>query len=181
MDDENEVVEQEEFHIDTEEKANWLLRKIATIDAEKARVKAQADTIVKQLEGDRERLMGRFGAELEEWTRGELERRGGKRKSIVLLQGTCAFRAVPPRLVVSSEEEALAFAKAEPGLAQFVVQKDVWAPSVSALFGDPTDNGKTVYLNTAHVHLERTGELLPGIERTEARESFSIKFPGGKE
>jgi hypothetical protein len=37
-----------------------------------------------------------------------------------------------------------------------------------------------IYSQFAREQLEKTGELLPGIERTEARESFSIKFPGPK-
>jgi uncharacterized protein YkuJ len=39
----------------------------------------------------------------------------------------------------------------------------------------------TAYRDHATAHFEATGELLPGVERTEEQETFTVRFPKGKE
>lgn len=156
-----------EFRIDSEEKANWLLRKIANLEAEESRVKAQADSILRSLKSDREGLMNRFGAELEQWAKAQMEAKGGKTKTIKLLQGNLSFRTVPARLVLADEAAATGHAKAMQGKCAMLNTCFDYEPRFV------TAN----YWEAAQEYLESTGELLPGIERREAKESFSIKFP----
>jgi len=121
-----------EFRIDSAEKADWLLRKLMHIDAEKATIEAMAAQRVKELEADRAQLLARFGGELEAWARTEAD-------------ALTTARAVLPQAIRTETRE---------------------------LFD------KDAYLAHAKATLESTGELLPGIETTEERTSFSIK-PGG--
>src|SRR5437868_2686667 len=53
----------------------------------------------------------RFGEQLERFTRQEIARRGGRRKSLVLLQGTCAFRMVPGGFRLCDPAAALVFVR----------------------------------------------------------------------
>jgi len=77
----NPTETEETFCINSETRANWLLRKIANLDTEKARVKAQAEAILKELDTDREGLLYLYGSQLEAFTRQELERQGGSQKA----------------------------------------------------------------------------------------------------
>src|SRR5947209_5050438 len=89
-----ETTEQAEaFTIDSDRAAEWLLRKLANLESEKARVQAQAAAIVKALDSDAERLNYLYGAQLEHYCRAKMEQ--GRGKSVRFLQGTCAFRTVP--------------------------------------------------------------------------------------
>src|SRR5579862_2500466 len=101
----------EAFLIDTDERAEWLLRKLANLEAEKARVQAQAEQIVKQLDADAERLRFLFGAQLEEFCRRKIEQAGSRRKSVHFLQGSCCFRTVPASVKVTDSNAALCYAE----------------------------------------------------------------------
>jgi phage host-nuclease inhibitor protein Gam len=143
------------FTIDSEKSANWLLGKLAAIEEEQARIKAQAKKRAEELEADRNRLLSRFGAELEAWAKGEAEAR--RRKSVTLLHGTLAFRSVPARWTVTDEDAAL--------MACYDACPDAIVAKITL--------DKTALL----AYVETTGEVLPGIERTEAGETFSVRFP----
>ena len=143
-----------EFHITDEASANWLLRKLANLEAERARVKAQAARIVAQLDADEKHLRDLYEAEAREWARQELGKRAGRRRSLPLLQGTLAFRTVPPSLRVEDVAAALSTA-AELG----AVRVDVAA-----------------YRDAAITALQERGEILPGCVRDGEREHFAIRF-----
>jgi phage host-nuclease inhibitor protein Gam len=148
--------EPERFTIDSEEKANWLLSKLAGIQAEKARITEQAKKRTAELDADYTRLLGRFSADLEAWARQDAERR--RRRSVTLLHGTLAFRTVPASLRVGDPSDALTTAKAViPTAVQTIEQLD-----------------RKAFLDFAKAHFAETGELLPGIERTEGKETFGI-------
>lgn len=158
-----ETEEREEFLIDSPERANWLLRKLANLDAERDRVAAQASALARQIESDRNGLLHRFGSQLENFTRQELEKSGGKRKSLTLLQGTVGFRTVPARIVIESAPDAIQTAR--------LVLPETITEETTERFDSKT------FREHAAKHFEETGELLPGIGRTEERQSFDIKFP----
>lgn len=155
----------QEFHINSVSSANWLLRQLANNQAEIERVKAQAADIVKSLEADNARLQGLYGSELELWARQELEAQGGRGKTLKLLQGSCAFRTVPQSLRVVDDNAAMECVKGEP------VEQDV---TRRVLMRD-------AYLRWAKEERDETGEILPGVEIVEERESFSIRFGKEKE
>ncbi len=150
----------EQFQIDSDRAAEWLLRKLANIEAEKARVTAQAAAIVKQLESDAEGLRFLYGSQLEAYCRAKIAQSGGRRKSVHFLQGSCAFRTVPAGLRVADMGAALQFAQERLPEAVKVVQT--------------LDMG--AYREAAAKRLQETGEVLPGCEPTPEREAFSVKF-----
>ena len=153
--------------------------KLANIEAERARVKAQAARMVAQLDADEQRLRFRFEAGAREWARAELDRRyKGRRKSLTLLQGTFAFRAVPPTLRLADEAAALDYAerraafKGNPegtGPADF----PPCAPLVPVL-------DAVTYRQAAANWFEQTGELLPGCVHVGERETFAVRFTTGE-
>ena len=149
-----------EFHITDEASANWLLRKLANIEAEKKRVTANAAAIVAQLDSDADRLLHVYGSELQAWTRAELARKGNRRKSLPLLQGTCQFRTVPAGVRLADLPAALSYAK---NAVPHAVHTSVTLDTVK-------------YRSVALTALATNGEVLPGMQRTEERESFSVKF-----
>ncbi|OGF05241.1 MAG: hypothetical protein A2W00_04650 [Candidatus Eisenbacteria bacterium RBG_16_71_46] len=129
----------------------------ATLEAEAERVRAQSRELLTALQADYDSLMYRFGGELEHWTQEEIARRGGRRKSVITLQGTLALRTVPRSLRIADEQAAFAYAR-EQGMELI------------------TSLNRQAYNRAAKTALEETGELLPGMETTPEHETFSIRF-----
>jgi hypothetical protein len=158
----------EQFVIQTREHAEWYLRKLANLDREEASIRAQAEAMVNRLRTDRESLQGRYQSQLESFVRGELERTNSKRRSVLFFNGTAQFTSVAPRLVVESEADALTTAAAVLPAALVEIPASVKLD-------------KKTLLDYAKERFESTGELIPGVGRTEASERFAIKFSEAKE
>ena len=155
--------EKERFEITDAGGANWYLKQLRNLENEKATVKAQAAEILKALDADIHRLEFMFGQQFQIWVRAELDRRGGRGKTLPLLQGTAAFRVVPQSLRVLNAREALEYGKQQGW--------DV-VKTVETLDAEG-------YRKEAAAALAETGEVLPGIEVVPERENFSIRY--GKE
>lgn len=160
--DERALVEvEEQFRIDSESAAEWLLGKLATIEAEETRIKAQSEKRLAELAADRNSLMSRFGDDLRLWARQEADRR--RRQTVTTLQGTLAFRAFGAGIKITDVATA---------------QKTARLVCPSA-FTERTveDFDKDAFLAHAEKVLSESGEILAGIERMAAGETFSIQFP----
>ena len=107
-----------------------------------------------QLDTDERALRGRFEAELREWGAQELQRRGGRRRSLPLLHGTLSYRMVPPTLRVADTVEAL-----NKAVELGAVKVDVDS-----------------YRKAALAAQKETGEILPGVEVVPKREHFGYGF-----
>lgn len=152
----------ERFTIDSQDKAEWVLRKGAALEAEITLLKAQYRARLAELEADKAAWERRFLAELKAW--GEVEKERRRRQTVTTLAGTLAFRMAPARLVVADLDAAIKHAERWcPDALSFQVELD----------GD-------AYRDAAKRLLDTTGELLPGIERTEPQEAFAIRFPKGE-
>jgi len=136
----------EMFHINDEKSANWYLRKLANLAGEQQRVQTQAAQIVAQLEADADGLKRLYEGELKEYVRRTLEAGGNRRKSITMLQGTCAFRTVPAGVRLTDTAAALRFARECGGMLKTVEALDA----------------KSVKIAAAR-DLESGGELYPGL------------------
>jgi len=151
------------FAICDEKTAGWYLNRVAAIEGEEARVKAQAAAILQGLAADRERLAARFESELHEYVVSEIQLRyQGKKRSLPLLQGTVSLRTVPASVRIADKAAALAYAVAE-------------SPELVL-----TETVTTTTLDSAGYRklFEATGDAdMPGIEIIPARESMTIKFP----
>lgn len=151
-----EAPEREEFHIDSDGAANWYLRKLANIEAEKARVKAQAEAILTRLDCDAEGLRHLYQSELEAFCRSKIAQEKHRRKSVLFLQGTCQFRTLPARVVIRDPKAALDYARKhlpDAVRVQESLDTDAYRAAIAA-----------------------TGELLPGSDREPERESFTLSF-----
>ncbi len=152
--------ERTEFHIDSESAALWYLRKLANLEAERQRVKKQAERLVAALDTEAESLKRVYAGELEHWAREELKRKVNRRKTLHTLQGTLRFRHVPARLSIGEDTAALRFA----------------TESLPALVITKQELDRAAYLDEAKRRLEETGELMEGIERVPERETFTVSF-----
>lgn len=150
----------EGFHITDEASATWLLRKLRANQEERDAIKAATAQRLRELDSDDTSLMGRFGAELENWARGEAEKR--RRKSITLPLAGCgvAFRVSPARLDL--DENALEIA-ATLGMMK------------------PASPDLVAFRKHAQVQLEKFGEVVPGAVLRPAEEKFRVVLPKAKE
>ena len=149
------------FVIDTEDRANWYLGKLATNEAEKARIKAQAAQRLAEIDADTDALRFRFEAQAREWARQEGNRR--KRQDVTVLQGTFSFRAFKAGFRVV--DEAAAVAHARETLPELV--------TVETQTIERERFDKAAYIAAA----QETGEVLPGLDSHPAGETFAVKFP----
>lgn len=152
------------FVIDSEERAEWYLRKLANLDAETDRIKANTAKRLQEIATDREGLVQRFGDQLTGWAKGEAERR--RRKTVTLQNGSIAFRAVPSRLVIENDADAMQTAK-------LVCPDAVTVETIEKL-------DRAALIARATETLQETGELLPGVKMIEASESAKVTA-GSKE
>ena len=153
----------EQFEITTQAEADWAVSLLADLEDKEARITAQYQKMLAQLQTDKNAWHGRFAGELENFARLELERTKSKRKSLTLFNGTLAFRTSPPRLVVESEADALQTARLVcPGAI-------VEVPASEKL-------DKKVLGEYAKRQLAEAGEIIPGYGLTEAREVFDVKL-----
>ena len=105
----------EQFAVTDRDSLNWVLGKLSTlqnmIDADEARLQGYVERIRKQ-QAEKERardwLMLKYGAQMEEVARQELE--GGKKKTFTLDEGEITFRATKGSVNVVNEELALGWA-----------------------------------------------------------------------
>lgn len=145
-----------EFHIDSDDRVEWLLGKLADLDARADRVKRNAEEILADIQRQQERLLARFGRELEDYCRQKLGPEP-RSKTLKFLQGKVNWRTVKggPRLV--DHEAALAFLDEHDEYFErcVTVTPRVRASDYIAL-------------------VEETGELLPGIEVVPDREAFYV-------
>lgn len=141
------------FTVRDEGSAAWVVDKLLGYDERTERLKAQFLTMVRALEADKARFERRFLPELEAWFDAQ-PKRG---KSLSLLTGTLSKRTVPGAPAIVDEAEALTWAQAN--LPEGV-------RTVPA----------TVKLDGAAIraHVKETGEVVPGVEWREARETFSV-------
>lgn len=102
--------------------ANWVLKKMAELDAAQqgyeellaAEIKAltdRAQEILKPLARKREFFELVYGKQLEEWTAEQIKDQ--KARSVKLLHGSVGFRKGQDKLVIDDEEKALKWAEVE--------------------------------------------------------------------
>ena len=146
------------FHVCNEESATWVVDKITGYAEREARIKAQAAELLAQIKSDRARFERRFIPELELWFKGAVPR---GRKSIILVTGTIATRTVAGAWTFKDREAATTWAReALPAAVAPVTTYQLDEDLVKA-------------------HAGSTGEVVPGLEWREERESFSVRGPKG--
>lgn len=100
-----------DFCIDSEERANWLIRKIVAARSYSEHVQAWCEQEQRRAAREEQTLLFLFGRQIEMWAKSEIAKLKGKRKSLNLPAGCIGFRSVSPRLIVDDEGAVLRWAK----------------------------------------------------------------------
>ncbi|MES2462247.1 MAG: hypothetical protein V4671_16800 [Armatimonadota bacterium] len=155
---ENGTPEQSDrYHITDKSGLEWYSRKLAQIRGERDSIKEQAAKMIAALDADETRLKGLYEEEAKATTAALLQAGGNRRKSVETFFGTFGFRTVPGGYAVTDTDAAL--------------------PHAHALGCTKTTIATEAYLQAAEAKLEETGELLPGVARTDDREAFGLSLP----
>src|SRR5437763_5583553 len=91
------------FHVCDDRSAAWVVRKIVEERAHRQRVADWCESETRRSERREQFLLHRFGAELADWTRQQLQAQYGSRRSLHLPSGVVGFRTEPTRIVVADE------------------------------------------------------------------------------
>lgn len=174
----------EEFRVTDLETAAWVVDKITAARAKAARIQEQAEAMLRDCAREEEFFLNRYGADLAEVAATEIERTGGKKKSLKLLTGTVGFRSAPRRLDVVDEDAARQWAQrecpdavkvsaaatGELGAALHAAARALMADSDLEIA--VTESLLKTPLND---HLKDTGEVPPGCDVAGGEERFYVK------
>jgi hypothetical protein len=144
------------FCIDSENAANWLVRKVVAARNYGVAVKAYSEKELRRASREEEVLLFLFSRQAEEWARVEIERLGGRRKSIILPAGSMCLRHEKTKLIVDDEQAVIAWARSR--VPQAIQTAEKLLKSVLNIYFESTGE-----LPEAGAHLERE------------REKFSIR------
>lgn len=156
----------EKFAIVDESGADWYLRKLASIEAEKARIVANTQKRVDELDTDAKRLQSLFGEQFKTFCQAESTRR--RRKTLTFPNGSAAFRTQPRKLIIADHEQAFCHART---VFSHCIKTEIV----------PETRTVTLDAKAYKAEAERTGELLPGMDAIPEREVFTVNVNGGKE
>lgn len=82
------------FHIDSDERAEWLLGKLSDLKAERERISTNAANMIAANMNREKALINRFGDELQQLCEAKRKAPGFKGKTVKFLQGDCNWRAL---------------------------------------------------------------------------------------
>jgi hypothetical protein len=168
------------FVIEDEKAANWFLGKLANIRAEQARVKAQAEKRIAELETDYSAFSGRFMPQLEAWAKEESTRR--RRKTVTLMQGTVSITDYAPKPIITGYEDALQTARLIAPKAVLTVDVPE-VPAIPARTETKLDEKAlfAAYLAAQEGASDENGQplTLPGLTMQDGRTVVKVSF--GKE
>jgi hypothetical protein len=144
----------ERFHVRDEASASWVVRKVNEERAHRVRVQQWCDAELRRSDARERFLMFRFERELEDWTRQQLARMHGNRRSIHLPGGTVGIRIQPTSIVIADE----------PGLIAWC---EMHLPSAIKVV-------RSILKTELHTHVKQTGECPVGAELAGGGERFVI-------
>jgi hypothetical protein len=110
------------FMVEDEKSANWLIKRIISARQYAASVKVWAELELRRAEREESTLMFLFGRQIEAWTKSEIERQKGRRKSLCLPGGKVGFRTDQTKLVIDSELAVLEWARLQCPAAIITVE-----------------------------------------------------------
>lgn len=146
----------------SEAEANTFLRRKRQIEDDRATIKLQSEKMLAELNRREKQLDYFWLHRVRVFAVNESLKRG--KQTIQLFFGTLAFRkSKGGKLRFDSEklEAAEDYAKAQGVIGDLATYK----------------LSKSAYLEWAQEQMEKTGELVPGVELTEEDTSFSVSFP----
>lgn len=142
----------EPWRVTDEQRAAWATDKVLAARERLARVKAACQAMIDDAAREAQDVEAFFLPLLEEWARNNPPRKG---KTIRLLTGALSFRTVPGGPRVTDAEAALSWAKAE--------------------YADLVIVSERLDVNGIKDYVKASGDVPPGVEIIEPRESFDVK------
>jgi hypothetical protein len=142
------------FEVRDQATANWVVRKIVQARQYADRVDAWAAAEIRRAKGEEAFLLRRFGAQLEQWTKQQLNP-GYGRRSVPLPAGVVGFRHEPPHLHILDQTKLLTWCRCNLPTAIKVIE--------------------TVNKTPLLEHLTETGECPNGTELIGGGDKFFVK------
>ena len=143
-----------EFTVHDEASASWAIDKILAARERAARIRANCEEMIADAEKEASSTEQYLGPMVEAWARENLPR---DKKSIKLPTGKVQFRSVPGGARVTNDQVLMDWAqRCEP---RVIVEKVTARIDKSEL----------------DFYIQRTGDIPPGVEMVEGRETFSVK------
>lgn len=152
-----------DFSVHDLDSLEWYVDKQATIQDKKARVKAQAEAMLRDLDRDAESLRFQFEDQARKVLRDHLESQRLRTRHLKFLSGTIGFRTIPARVTVSNTGKALEWLQVHaPETLEQRINTHALAQRFKATEDGLTDSG--------------SGERLtvPGLSIEPSRERFSV-------
>lgn len=146
--------DQDEFRIQSDEAASWVVNQILSADDEIRRITIQSKTLLAAAQARLTRLHERFDTELAEYVSTRL--RPGSR-TLHLPHGSCGFRRVPGGPRVVDHDAVILWAREH---LPEVIREEVVVSLDARVVAD---------------HCRKTGEIPPGVEIVPDRDTFTVK------
>ena len=144
---------------------DWFLRTHALLDAEEKLITEQCNALVSRLKSRRKALLYKFLPMVETWAMHQLEKEGGRSKSVIRPHGTLQFRSVNATYKVDDAREFREWLDEQPTSIRQQLQ----------------DCFRLEYRSVTPLkeYIEETGEEdIPGVQYIPARQSMSIRHKG---
>ncbi len=174
----------EDFHVQDEASANWVMRKIQEARAYAARVEEWAEAEKRRAQREEDFFMLRFGDELQRFAERTIAGLKG-RKSISLPAGRLGFRQEQGRLRVVDEPVLLDWARAHTPSAITVelridgcleAQLEQWLSKTAPEYLEDAPALRRQVSKTAiNEHFKETGEIPEGVEYDPGSTKFYVK------
>jgi hypothetical protein len=166
--------------IDSEEEANWLVRRVKQEREYACRVEVWAATEIKRAQRREEYFLQRYGHQLERWLRQRLEDNRYRQRSVSLPAGNVGFRKAPSKLVVTDSSALLSWVKTNFTEALQIQVCAVGPDAIrlvewQAAQGLDTRVTESVSKRLVNEHLSEAGDLPAGTALEPAREQLHIK------
>lgn len=160
--------------------AAWIVRKVVESRAYAERVRTWAASELRRTEREEAWFLQRFGAQLEGWLRTELERQGGRRRSIALPSGTVGLRQQPARLEVTNERLIAEWCRGRlPEAVRICVEAEGAAALDLAAWcadrGDEMRQRQHILREPLNRHFAETGELPDGSSVRPSQDQLYVK------
>lgn len=174
--------EKKGYHIKSESEANYFIKKYKDLvekrNSVNATAKAEIERYTLLVNSWKEKELNElantesfFLSILEEYARKELEEKGGKKKSINLIEGTLGFRKQQNDLLYD-EEQVVEFCKKHLLEAYSL---GIIAPPKPITYDIDKRALKEVVLKSEDRKLHLNGEVLPDFQVLEKEEKFGVK------
>jgi hypothetical protein len=170
----------EQFVIDDAQKASWVVRKVVEARAYAQRVEAWCERELRRAGREEAWLLRRFEPELVAWTRAELQRQSGRRRSLDLPGGTVGFRLQPPKVEIIDEQTLIGWCRSHMPIALKVTveandQQGIELLQWQRQHASSSRLRQQVLRDPLNHHVSETGEIPEGAAVRPAADQFYMR------